>query len=176
MSPAHFRRHAWPRQALLASACVLCASLVQAAERSAWVSWVLDGDTVVVLLDGQTEPVRLRVDGIDAPERCQDGGEAARDALIGLALRKAVQVEGEAIDVYGRLVGRLTLEGVDLGAEMVRSGMAWAWRFQSGRGPYARLQREARLARRGLFGAQQEPMAPALFRRFHGPCEGAAAD
>lgn len=146
------------------------------AERSGWVSWVLDGDTVLVVMDGQSEPVRLRMEGIDAPERCQSGGEAAREALIGLALRKAVQISGETTDVYGRQVGRLSVEGVDLGAEMVRAGMAWAWRYQSGRGPYARLQREARLARRGVFGATQEPMTPALFRQFHGPCEGHASE
>lgn len=163
-------------QALLTLVCALASSQTPALERSGWVSWVLDGDTVVVLLEGENDPVRLRVDGIDAPERCQDGGEAAREALIGLALRKAVRVQGESSDVYGRLVARLFLEDVDLGAEMVRAGMAWAWRYRVGRGPYARLQREARLARRGLFGASQEPMAPDLFRRFHGPCEGSGAD
>jgi endonuclease YncB( thermonuclease family) len=163
-------------QAWLAGACWLASALAQASERSGWVSWVIDGDTVMVLLDGQSEPVRLRVDGIDAPERCQNGGEAARDALIGMALRKTVQVQGEVSDVYGRLVGRLKLDGVDLGAEMVRAGMAWAWHYQSGRGPYARLQREAQQAGQGLFGASAQPMAPALFRRFHGPCEGAGPD
>lgn len=165
-----------PVQAWLAGACLLASALAQATERSGWVSWVLDGDTVMVLLDGHVEPVRLRVDGIDAPERCQSGGEAAREALIGLALRKTVQVQGEASDVYGRLVGRLKVDGVDLGAEMVRAGMAWAWHYQSGRGPYARLQREAQQAGRGLFGAPAQPMAPALFRRFHGPCEGVSVD
>ena len=101
---------------------------------------------------------------------------SVREALIALVLRRSVEIEPQGQDVYGREIGRLWLGEQDVGAELVRSGMAWAWRFQSGRGPYARLQREARLARRGLFGAQQEPMAPALFRRFHGPCEGAAAD
>lgn len=160
----------------MAMACAMVCSQAHSAEGRGWVSWVLDGDTLMVVLDGQSEAVRVRVDGIDAPERCQNGGEAAREALIALALRKTVHVYGDTSDVYGRLVARLQVEGTDLGAEMVRAGMAWAWRYQSGRGPYAGLQREARQARRGLFGAEQEPMAPAVFRRFHGPCEGAAAD
>ena len=129
---------------------LLCSLLVgpvvwadEAVETTAWVSWVMDGDTVLLVREGQHEPVKLRIEGIDAPEICQPGGPEARDAMILLALRKPVQVTDHGQDVYGRQIGRLSVDGVDLGAEMVRSGMAWAYRFRTGRGPYAALQRQA---------------------------------
>ena len=137
-----------------------------------WVSWVMDGDTVMLIRSGQSAPVKLRIEGIDAPEICQTGGQASRDALIRLALRKPVQVQDQGQDVYGRHIGRLRMEGDDLGAEMVRTGHAWAYRFRTGSGPYARLQREAQSHKSGLFAHGQAAMSPSLFRKIHGPCTG----
>ncbi len=137
-----------------------------------WVSWVMDGDTVVLVRQGQQEPVRLRIEGMDAPETCQPGGQEAREALIRLALRKPVQVVDHGQDSYGRQIGRLSVDGVDLGAEMVRSGMAWAYSFRTGKGPYAGLQRQAQKQNRGLFAARDAAMSPAVFRKFHGSCHG----
>lgn len=147
--------------------------LVQASEVwTGWVSWVMDGDTVLLVRDGQHEPVKLRIEGIDAPEICQPGGAEARDAMIRLALRKPVQVLDHGHDVYGRQIGRLSMDGVDLGAEMVRSGMAWAYRFRTGKGPYAGLQRQAQKQRTGVFSADEVAMSPPVFRKFHGTCHG----
>ena len=130
----------------------------------------MDGDTVLVVRPNHQEPVKLRLDALDAPETCQSGGAAARDAMIALALRKPVQVQLLGHDSYGRDIGRLSVDGVDLGAEMVRSGMAWAYRFRTGRGPYAALQRQAQKEKRGVFAGREEPMSPALFRKFNGRC------
>ena len=148
------------------------ASQAPAASRTVhgWVSWVTDGDTVLLVPDGGREPIKLRIDGIDAPESCQPGGEAARDALIRLVHRKPVVAELRAEDVYGRQIGRLSLDGRDAGAEMVRSGMAWAYSHRTGRGPYAGLQRQAQREQRGVFAGSAPPMAPGVFRRFHGSC------
>lgn len=137
-----------------------------------WVSWVMDGDTVLVVRSGQKEPVKLRLDAVDAPETCQPDGPASRDAMIALVLRKPVQVQPLGHDSYGRDIGRLSVDGVDVGAEMVRSGMAWAYRFRTGRGPYAALQRQAQKEKRGVFAGRDEPMSPALFRKFNGSCHG----
>lgn len=146
---------------------------VQAAEVwTAWVSWVMDGDTVLLVREAPHEPIKLRMEGMDAPEICQPGGEAAREALMRLALRKSVQVEDHGHDSYGRQVGRLSVDGVDLGAEMVRSGMAWAYRFRTGQGPYASLQRQAQQQKIGLFAATETAMSPPVFRKFHGTCHG----
>jgi micrococcal nuclease len=136
----------------------------------AWVSWVMDGDTLLLVQEGHKEPVKVRVDGIDAPETCQPGGEASRDAMIRLALRKTVQLREFGQDHYGRQVAQVSIDGVDLGAEMVRSGMAWAYRYRAGAGPYAKLQKRAQQDKRGLFGASEAPMTPGVFRKFHGSC------
>lgn len=137
---------------------------------SGWVSWVMDGDTVLLVRAGHSEPVKLRIDGVDAPESCQPGGRASRDELIRLVHRKQVLVSDLGQDSYGRQVGRLSVEGVDVGAALVRSGMAWAYRFRTGRGPYAALQRQAQKDKKGLFSDPEAAMSPPVFRRFHGAC------
>ena len=138
----------------------------------AWVSWVMDGDTVLLLPEGEHEPVKFRLQGIDAPESCQTGGEGARDALVALVLRRPVLFESHGQDSYGRQLGRLWVNDQDVGAQMVSSGWAWAYSYRTGRGPYAALQRDAERGRRGLFAAHQTAMSPALFRQFHGSCHG----
>lgn len=165
---------AWRRCLLVLALTLFGGSAAQATETwLGWVSWVMDGDTVLLVREGQTELVKLRIEGIDAPETCQVGGPQARDALIVLALRKPVQVLDLGPDSYGRQVGRLSLDGLDLGAEMVRSGKAWAYRYRTGKGPYAGLQRQAQQQKIGIFAQAQTPMSPAVFRKFHGPCHGA---
>jgi endonuclease YncB( thermonuclease family) len=136
----------------------------------AWVSWVMDGDTLLLVPEGQKEAIKVRVDGIDAPETCQPGGEASRDAMIRLAMRKTVELRQFGHDHYGRQVAQVRSGDVDLGAEMVRTGMAWAYRYRVGVGPYAKLQKRAQQDRRGLFGASETAMSPAVFRKFHGSC------
>ena len=150
--------------------CVLGLAGSAHALPSAWVSWVMDGDTVVLVPEGEREPVRLRIQGIDAPESCQPGGERARDALIERVLRKTVLVERHGTDTYGRQLGKLWVDEEDVGAEMVRAGWAWAYSFRSGRGPYAALQRQAQREKRGLFAARETAMSPSVFRQFHGSC------
>lgn len=136
----------------------------------AWVSWVMDGDTLLLVPEGQKEAIKVRVDGIDAPESCQPGGEASRDAMVRLAMRKTVELREFGHDHYGRQVAQVRLGDVDLGAEMVRTGMAWAYRYRVGAGPYAKLQKQAQQDRRGLFGASEAAMTPGVFRKFHGNC------
>jgi micrococcal nuclease len=155
----------------LLCACTLGAQ-ASAEVRSGWVSWVMDGDTLLVVLDDQHEPIKVRVKDIDAPESCQPGGEAAREAMIALAMRQRVEVDVVAEDVYGRQVARVMRGELDLGAEMVRTGMAWAYRFKTGKGPYARLQRLAQQNQWGLFAAKDTAMSPPVFRQFHGSCHG----
>jgi micrococcal nuclease len=136
-----------------------------------WVSWVADGDTLLVLPDQAHEPVKLRIDGIDAPERCQSGGDASRDAMIELVHRKTIQVFPRGTDSYGRVLGRVEIEGRDVAALMVNTGMAWAYRFRETSGPYAALEKQARKQKKGLF-AEPQPMTPRVFRQFHGSCHG----
>jgi micrococcal nuclease len=135
------------------------------------VSYVVDGDTVWVRPEGGGKPLSIRVDGIDAPEICQPGGVAARDALKHRALGQRVTVHGRLDDAYGRQLARLVLNGDDLGEWLVTQGLAWSYRYRNDAGPYARQQSQAEAARLGLFSPHgPRPVYPRVFRKQHGRC------
>lgn len=129
---------------------------------------VSDGDTVYVRA-GDVPALAVRLLDLDAPEICQAGGEASRAALLGMVLHQSVTVVGSGRDIYGRELGRLFLQGQDVGRAMVAQGQAWAEGRGRDGGAYAQEQRQARMDRRGLF-AQPSPEWPRAFRRRHGPC------
>jgi endonuclease YncB( thermonuclease family) len=132
----------------------LCAIALAAAGRAAAdftgrVVTVHDGDTISVLV-GRT-PVRVRLVGIDAPERMQPYGAASRRALADRVAGRDVHVVERGRDVFGRVLGRVFVQGADVNAEQVRSGYAWVYRFERDATLLA-LEAEARAARRGLWG------------------------
>lgn len=134
------------------------------------VTRVTDGDTLWLRPAHGGRPVKVRVRGIDAPERCQPWGPESKQALEALVLGRSVHVDGDLHDDHGRRLGRLMRGDEDLGARMVRNGHAWSPGFRGRDGPYAREERVARAARRGLF-ADERAIVPREFRRRHGPCE-----
>jgi micrococcal nuclease len=133
------------------------------------VTHVTDGDTLWVRPAAGGKPVKLRLSGLDAPERCQAWGAESRRALAALVLKQAVRAEVVAHDQYGRRIGRLMRGGLDVGAQLVAAGHAWSQQFRGDPGPYAAQERQARRARRGLFAAAR-PERPGDFRKRHGPC------
>jgi micrococcal nuclease len=133
------------------------------------VTRVPDGDTLWVKpLSGGTFR-KLRLDGVDAPEICQGGGTAAREALAGRLLEQTVTVTERRRDDYGRALVRLIHRGEDVGGWLVREGWAWSYRWRHSDGPFATEETLARRDRRGIFVAAgaEEPRA---FRKRHGPC------
>ena len=141
------------------------------AQAPSWVGVVVhvtDGDTVYVRA-GPGPAVAVRLLGMDAPEICQAGGLASRDALREWVLHQSVTVEGSGQDSYGRELARLSVQGQDVGRALVAQGHAWSDRQGQQAGLYAPEQRQARQDRRGLF-AQAQPETPSAFRRRHGPC------
>lgn len=136
------------------------------------VTYVVDGDSVHVRPAGGGRPLRIRVDGIDAPEICQPGGQTAREALARRALGQRVAVHGQRHDDYGRLLARIELKDHDLGQWMVATGQAWSYRYRSNAGPYAQQQRRAQAAGLGVFSRAHAVPAvyPGLFRKQHGTC------
>ncbi len=128
---------------------------------------VTDGDSVSVRPPGGGPPVKLRINGIDAPEICQAGGQAARRALAARLLGRTVQVQIHRQDDYGRGLATVSLDGEDMGAWMVSQGHAWAYRQRSG--SYLALQAQAQSAGRGLF-ADRSALQPRIFRKQNGPC------
>ncbi|MGA0609963.1 thermonuclease family protein [Caldimonas sp. KR1-144] len=157
----------------------LCVPLAQAQpERFAGtVTRVSDGDTLWVRPqagDGsRPRPVKLRLVGIDAPERCQAHGDAATRALERQVMGRVVAVERVATDGHGRGLARVSVEGVDVAASLVRAGHAWSSHWRGDPGPYGDEEAAARRARRGLF-ADANAIEPWRFRRAHGPCEAVA--
>jgi micrococcal nuclease len=133
------------------------------------VTYVSDGDTLWVQPEAGGPPRKLRIDGIDAPEICQTGGEAARAVLSRRALHQKVEVQVRRHDVYGRGLARIQLHGNDLGAQLVQEGQAWSYRWRRDAGPYAAQEAVARQTRLGLF-AFDAPEVPRDFRKRHGSC------
>lgn len=133
------------------------------------VTRVSDGDTVWLRPVDGGRPRKLRVQGIDAPERCQAWGREAQAQLSALVLGRRLQVDEGPVDVHGRRLVRLMRGDLDVGAWMVREGHAWSHRYRGDPGPYADEERAARAQRRGLF-QQATAMEPREFRRTHGPC------
>ena len=133
------------------------------------VSHVTDGDTLWVRpADKARKPLRVRLQGIDAPERCQAAGGAARRALQRRVLHRAVVVEVAGRDRYHRVIGRVLMQGEDLGAWLVRHGHAWSERQRGAATVYASEEREARAHHRGLF-ADHRAVEPRVFRDRQGP-------
>ena len=136
------------------------------------VSRIVDGDTLWLKTEGDSAPVVVRIEGIDAPESCQVGGAEATAALNALALGRSVTVRVAAHDDYGRTVGKVFDGSKDIGDRMVRDGQAWSSRFNYDRGPYVAEERMAFALKRGLHAAGGA-VQPRDFRKQHGPCEGA---
>jgi micrococcal nuclease len=134
------------------------------------VTSVVDGDTLWVRRAKGGPGTEIRLQGIDAPEICQHWGREAREALRKRLLSRSVTVAEVGRDTYGRALARLHSGGEDVGGWLVMRGDAWASRFHGHpSGPYARLEKAARAAHRGLW-SQRRPMEPRLFRRQHGAC------
>lgn len=133
-----------------------------AEEFTARVVGVTDGDTLTVLHAKHSEKVRLV--GIDAPEKRQAYGERAKRFTADLAFDRTVTVRTAGRDRNGRLLGEVVLpDGRSLNQELVRAGYAWWFRRYSRDGRLARLEEEARASRRGLW-ADEVPQAPWDYR------------
>jgi endonuclease YncB( thermonuclease family) len=133
------------------------------------VTYVTDGDTLWVQPDGGGAARKLRLTGMDAPEICQHGGKAAHDLLAQLALHRRVVVNVAYFDRYGRGLATVRLDGRDLGAQMVRAGLAWSYGWRGRPGIYAAEEAFARQSRLGVFVAAH-PESPRQFRKRHGSC------
>jgi endonuclease YncB( thermonuclease family) len=142
---------------------LLLAAPVSAEDFSGRVVGITDGDTISVLHDGRAEKVRLH--GIDAPEKGQPFANRAKQFVSALAFGKDVKVEAHGQDRYGRTIGDVFLpDGRNLNQEIVKAGFAWWFRRYAPKDrTLEKLESEAREARQGLWvGAN--PVPPWEFR------------
>lgn len=85
---------------------------------------VTDGDTITIL-DADNTQHKVRLTGIDAPERRQAFGNMAKQHLASLIFGKTVTVEWFKHDRYKRILGKVLVDGRDANLEQIRAGFAW---------------------------------------------------
>jgi len=133
-----------------------------AAEYTGKVVGISDGDTLTLLVpDGASfKQVKVRLGEIDTPERKQPYGTRAQQTLSELAFNQQARVVVQDTDRYGRTVGRVYVGGVDVNAEMIRQGAAWAYRQYLKDQSLLKLEAEAKAAKRGLWGLPEAQRCP----------------
>lgn len=144
------------------------------------VAAVADGDTVTVLDAGKVQ-YKIRVSGIDAPEKKQAFGERSKQSMAHMVLGKFVQVEWNKQDRYGRLIGKITTPqencqkedcpaDIDAGLAQISLGLAWHYKkYEREQAPkdrnnYAQTEIEAKAKQVGLW-SEVNPVAPWNFRQ-----------
>lgn len=152
------------RACALAGWLLVLPALASAETLAGRVVGVTDGDTITVLGAGNVQE-RIRLAGIDAPEKKQPFGQASKLSLSNLVYDRLVTVEWRKRDRYRRIVGQVFVGGRDAGLEQIRAGMAWHYlKYQSEQAPddrtrYAGAEVEAKGARRGLW-RDPDPIPP----------------
>lgn len=126
---------------------------------------IADGDTITVLKDGHDQ-VKVRLYGVDAPEKAQPFGARAKQFTGDHVAGKMVVVKVHDRDRYGRTVAEIMMpDGKSLNRELVRAGMAWHYvQYAKSDRELAALEQEARQARRGLW-SEPNPMPPWEWRK-----------
>lgn len=153
---------------------ILIVILALALSSPAWADFtgnvvgIADGDTITVL-DADRVQHKIRLTGIDAPEKKQPFGNRSKQSLSDMVFDKTVTVETDKRDRYGRELGKVLAGGKDVNLEQVRAGLAWHYKAYeltqpaTDRQAYADAENEAKAAKRGLW-ADPEPMPPWVWR------------
>lgn len=168
--PSSFPHMRYPHFILPAAVALLIATTSALADTyTARVVGVTDGDTLTVL-DRDYIQHKVRLSGIDAPEKSQPFGQVSRQHLASLVFGKTVTVDAYKEDRYGRTIGKVLLDGADANLAQVRAGLAWHYKQYEreqeaeDRRTYASTESEARDERRGLW-KDPRAMAPWEYRR-----------
>ncbi len=130
---------------------------------------VADGDTITVL-DNRNNQYKIRLSGIDAPEKKQAFGNVSKQSLDDLVYGKEVVVDYNKQDRYGRTVGKVFISDKDVNLEQVKRGLAWFYKkYQNemtleDRLLYLHAQELSERAKLGLW-KDREPISPWDFRK-----------
>jgi len=164
-----------PRCRSVSLGCLCLASLSIFCQRAGADTWtgkvvkVADGDTVTVLR--QKRQIKVRLHGVDTPEKAQAFGQRAKKFTLALVGGKTVRVKVMATDRYGRTVGVVHVGAKCLNEALLRAGLAWHYKRYSKSKRYAALEAEARRKKRGLW-ADKDPTPPWIWRRQNRPFRG----
>ena len=144
---------------------------------------IADGDTVTIV-DESGKKHRVRLAGMDAPEKDQAYGDVSTQGLVELVSGKTVTIKYEKRDLYKRIVGKILVDPpgevfcmaldcvkkIDAGLEQIKFGLAWHYKFyqmeqsEEDRRLYSEAELEARIKQLGLW-KNEKPMAPWEWRR-----------
>lgn len=161
--PEKFRR--WIRSFFIVAACLFF--LFVSSTGNAWFLGkcvaVTDGDTIKVLRGGKA--VRIRLFGVDCPERGQDFYRRAKEFTSEMVFGRVVEVTPVDQDDYGRLVAWVSVDGRTLNKELVAEGLAWWYRRHAPKEKeLGKLEKQARKAKKGIWSLP-DPTPPWEFRR-----------
>jgi len=126
------------------------------------VAGAVDGDTLTLMVRNTLRKIRLY--GIDAPERKQPFGEEAKQVLAKGLVAKTVEVRVMGKNAEGLVLGVVRLDGRCVNTELVRQGFAWREKEADKSPTLTKAEAEARKKKRGLWAAA-DPMSPWEWRR-----------
>ena len=125
---------------------------------------VSDGDTITVLDNLDKGKFRIRLNKIDAPEKKQAFGNKAKQYLSSLIFGKQVSVRFKEIDNYGRVLGVIYCDGVEINLVMVQNGYAWHYSYYDKTPAYIEAEKQARAEQKGLW-QDPAPINPFDYRK-----------
>lgn len=156
------------RTLLLLAFLSILANGAHAATLTGRVVGVTDGDTITVL-DAAHQQHKVRLAGIDTPEKSQAFGQRAKQHLSRLVFDRTVAIEGSKRDRDGRLIGKVLVSSTDANLQQIRAGLAWHYKQYANeqsptdRALYADAEEEARSRHIGLW-ADASPQPPWEYR------------
>lgn len=151
------------RMLLTALCCLIIPITVAAQTYTGKVTAVKDGDTIEMLVKGKK--LRIRLFGIDSPEKGQPHATKAKEFTAGLCFGKTVKAVQQSRDQYGRIVAEVVLpDGISLNTAIVSGGYAWHYRQFSKNPLLAEAEMQARKEKRGLW-KDAHPVAPWDWRK-----------
>lgn len=133
------------------------------ADISCKVVGISDGDTLSCLTNDKSQ-FKVRLNQIDAPEKAQAFGSAAKQALSGYVFGKTVGLKTNGTDKYGRTIAEVFVGDKNINKAMVADGYAWAYREYMTDNDYGDLETSARSDTKGLW-SEPNPIYPSDFRR-----------
>lgn len=154
---------------LFATLILLLSVGSQAATITGTVVRVADGDTIT-LLDTTNIRYKIRLSGVDAPEKSQPYGMRSKKSLSDLVFGKIVRVDTYKADRFGRELGKVLFNGHDVNLEQLKRGLAWHYKaYELEQTPedrriYRSAEKEAASARLGLW-LDPAPVPPWEWRR-----------